>query len=69
VAIQRVNHHHLSHMLSKVDGPILLFWISPMPFVTGYMGENHAIPLSLALYRGVATALMCFMPDRSAEGK
>jgi uncharacterized membrane protein len=62
VAIYWVNHHHLLHLVSKVDGRTLwfnihlLFWISLMPFVTGYMGENHATPLSVALYCGVATA-------------
>jgi uncharacterized membrane protein len=62
VAIYWVNHHHLIHLAGKVDGRILwwnihlLFWISLMPFVTAYMGENHATPLSVALYSGVATA-------------
>lgn len=63
VAIYRVNHHHLLHMVSKADDRTLwfnihlLFWVSLMPFVTGYLVENHAIPLSVALYCGVTTAL------------
>ena len=62
LAIYWVNHHHLIHLAHKVDGPILwanmnlLFWLSLVPWVTGYMGENHAPPLSVAMYGGVATA-------------
>jgi uncharacterized membrane protein len=41
------NHHHLLHTAHKVNGRILwanmhlLFWLSLVPFVTGWMGENH----------------------------
>jgi uncharacterized membrane protein len=61
LAIYWVNHHHLIHLAHRVDGPILwanmnlLFWLSLIPWVTGYMGENHAPPLSVAMYGGVAT--------------
>jgi uncharacterized membrane protein len=50
------NHHHLLQMVERVDGGILwanlhlLFWLSLVPFVTGWMGENHAAPLPVALY-------------------
>lgn len=53
------NHHHLIHAAEEVDGPILwanlhlLFWLSLVPFVTAWMGENHFAPLPVALY-GVA---------------
>jgi uncharacterized membrane protein len=50
------NHHHLLHAIKKVRGPILwanlhlLFWLSLVPFVTGWMGENHFAALPTALY-------------------
>ena len=50
------NHHHMMHTVSKVNGGILwanlhlLFWLSLVPFVTGWMGENHFGPEPLALY-------------------
>jgi len=62
VAIYWVNHHHLIHLARKVDGKILwanlhlLFWLSLMPWVTAYLGENHATPLAVGLYGGVAMA-------------
>src|SRR5690348_11773579 len=53
------NHHHMLHMTPRIDGRILwanlhlLFWLSLVPFTTGWMGENHFAPLPTALY-GVA---------------
>ena len=53
------NHHHMLHTVDKVSGPILwanlhlLFWLSLIPFATGWMGENHFAALPTALY-GVA---------------
>jgi len=50
------NHHHLLHAAHKVDGRVLwanlhlLFWLSLMPFVTAWMGENHFAPIPVALY-------------------
>lgn len=50
------NHHHLLHTVSFVRGPILwanlhlLFWLSLVPFVTGWMGENHFAKIPVALY-------------------
>lgn len=41
------NHHHLMHTVQKVSGGILwanlhlLFWLSLIPFTTGWMGENE----------------------------
>ena len=41
------NHHHMLHTLHTVTGPMLwanlhlLFWLSLVPFATGWMGENH----------------------------
>lgn len=59
VAIYWNNHHHLFHLVRHVDGVILwtnihlLFWISLIPFATGWMGENHFAPITTAVY-GVA---------------
>ena len=50
------NHHHMLHAVKKVNGAILwanthlLFWLSLMPFTTGWMGENHFAPLPVAVY-------------------
>jgi uncharacterized membrane protein len=50
------NHHHLLHSITKISGGImwanlhLLFWLSLIPFVTGWMGENHFAPTTLMLY-------------------
>jgi uncharacterized membrane protein len=59
LAIYWNNHHHLFHTVERVDGAILwanmnlLFWLSLIPFATGWMGENHFDRLPTALY-GVA---------------
>ena len=56
VAIYWVNHHHLLHITRHATGKVLwlnihwLFWLSLVPFSTGYMGENHLAPLAVALY-------------------
>ncbi len=53
------NHHHMLHAVGKVNGRILwanlhlLFWLSLIPFVTGWMGENHFAALPVALYGAV----------------
>jgi len=53
------NHHHLWQAAKQVNGPTLwanlhlLFWLSLVPFVTGWMGENDFAQLPVALY-GVA---------------
>jgi uncharacterized membrane protein len=56
IAIYWVNHHHLIHLVSRVDSVILwaninlLFWLSLIPWVTVYLGDNHALPFPVALY-------------------
>ena len=56
VGIYWNNHHHMLFAAQKVNGGILwanlhlLFWISLIPFVTGWMGENHYAALTVALY-------------------
>jgi uncharacterized membrane protein len=59
VGIYWSNHHHLFHAIHKVDGAILwanlhlLFWLSLLPFVTGWMGENHFAAFPSACYGAV----------------
>ena len=56
IAIYWNNHHHLMHTVTRVNGLILwanthlLFWLSLIPFATGWMGENHFAPLPTAVY-------------------
>jgi uncharacterized membrane protein len=56
------NHHHMLYVTEHVNGAILwanmhlLFWLSLVPFVTGWMGENHFAPLPTAIYGGVMLA-------------
>ena len=53
------NHHHLLTVCRQISGGImwanlhLLFWSSLLPFVTGWMGENHFQPIPTALYGAV----------------
>ena len=50
------NHHHMLQLAHRVNGTILwanlhlLFWLSLIPFVTGWMGENHFATVPVALY-------------------
>ena len=50
------NHHHLLQAVKQVDGRVLwanlhlLFWLSLIPFVTGWVGHNHFVPWPVALY-------------------
>jgi len=56
------NHHHLLHAVHHVSGPTLwanlhlLFWLSLIPFVTAWMGENHFSAWPVALYGVVLLA-------------
>jgi uncharacterized membrane protein len=53
------NHHHVVHATDHINGRVLwanmhlLFWLSLIPFVTGWMGENHVEPLPTATYGAV----------------
>jgi uncharacterized membrane protein len=56
IGIYWSNHHHLLHIAQHVDGRALwanlhlLFWLSLVPFVTNWMGENHFAALPVAIY-------------------
>ena len=50
------NHHHMLHVTTRINGAILwanlhlLFWLSLVPVVTGWMGDNHSAALPTAAY-------------------
>jgi len=50
------NHHHMLHVTKRVSGGVLwanlhlLFWLSLVPFVTAWMGENHFDAVPTAVY-------------------
>jgi uncharacterized membrane protein len=56
VGIYWVNHHHLLHAAPHVDGRVLwanlhlLFWLSLVPFTTGWVGEHPAVAVPTAMY-------------------
>jgi len=56
VAIYWNNHHHFFHLVRHVSGMMLwanmhlLFWLSLIPFATGWTGENHFAPVPTAVY-------------------
>jgi len=56
------NHHLMLHVTDRINGKILwanlhlLFWLSLVPFATGWMGENHFAPLPTAAYGAVLLA-------------
>lgn len=56
VGIYWTNHHHMLHACTRVTGGVLwanlhlLFWLSLLPFATGWMGENHFAALPSAVY-------------------
>lgn len=62
VGIYWNNHHHLFQAVQKINGAVLwanlhlLFWLSLMPFVTAWSGENHFAELPVELYGAV---LLC----------
>jgi uncharacterized membrane protein len=56
------NHHHMFHAVRHINGAVLwanlhlLFWLSLVPFVTGWMGENHFETLPVLAY---GVVLLC----------
>ncbi|HEU4641963.1 MAG TPA: TMEM175 family protein [Gemmatimonadaceae bacterium] len=59
------NHHHMFGVTHRVTGGMLwanlhlLFWLSLVPFVTGWMGENHFAPVPTAAYGVVLLLAGC----------
>jgi len=56
VGIYWNNHHHLMHAVQQINGAVLwanlhlLFWLSVVPFVTTWMGENYLASMPVAVY-------------------
>lgn len=56
VGIYWNNHHHMMHTVKQVTGSILwanlhlLFWLSLVPFVTAWIGENNFAPFPMMMY-------------------
>jgi uncharacterized membrane protein len=74
------NHHHLFQAATHVNGLVLwanlhlLFWLSLIPFVTGWMGENEFAPIPVAVYGAdlLMAALAYYFLERAliaAQGK
>jgi uncharacterized membrane protein len=65
VGIYWNNHHHMFHAVRHVNGAILwanlhlLFWLSLVPFVTGWMDETRFAPLQVAAYGAVLLLAAC----------
>jgi len=65
LAIYWNNHHHLFQVVMQVNGRVLwanlhlLFWLSLIPFVTAWMGENNFAAWPVALYGGVLLLAAC----------
>jgi uncharacterized membrane protein len=63
VGIYWNNHHHMFHVVKKVNGSImwgnlfLLFWLSLIPFATSWIGEHHFSAVPMSIYGFVL--LMC----------
>src|SRR5260221_5279014 len=59
------NHHHMFHAVHHINGATLwanlhlLFWLSLVPFVTGWMDENHFAPVPVAAYGVVLLGAAC----------
>jgi len=56
VAIYWNNHHHMMHTAERVNGAVLwanlhlLFWLSLVPFATGWMSEQNFAPVPTMVY-------------------
>jgi uncharacterized membrane protein len=67
------NHHHMIYAVDRINGAVLwanlnlLFWLSLIPFVTAWMGENHFTKWPVILYgvvlimNGIAYTILCLL--------
>jgi len=68
VGIYWNNHHHLFQAVHEVTGSVLwanlhlLFWLSLIPFASGWMGENHFATAPVAIYGAIL--FMCAISYR-----
>jgi uncharacterized membrane protein len=72
------NHHHMIYAVDKINGTVLwanlnlLFWLSLIPFVTAWMGENHFTKWPVVLYgvvlimNAIAYTILCWLLVREA---
>jgi uncharacterized membrane protein len=72
------NHHHMIYAVDKINGAVLwanlnlLFWLSLIPFVTAWMGENHFSKWPVVLYgvvlimNAIAYTILCWLLVREA---
>lgn len=73
VGIYWNNHHHMLHAVKRINGITLwanlhlLFWLSLIPFTTGWMGTNHFEKLPVALYGTILSmaAISYFLLSKS----
>lgn len=78
VGIYWNNHHHMFFAVDKINGKVLwanlhlLFWLSLIPFATGWMGENHFTQWPVVLYgiillmNGIAYSILASILMRQA---
>ena len=78
VGIYWNNHHHMLYAAEKINGSILwgnlnlLFWLSLIPFVTAWMGQNHFTRWPVILYgavlimNGISYSFLCYLLIRAA---
>lgn len=67
------NHHHMIYAVDRINGKVLwanlnlLFWLSLIPFVTAWMGENHFAKWPVVLYgvvlimNAIAYTILCWL--------
>jgi uncharacterized membrane protein len=66
------NHHHMLQLAESINGVVLwanlhlLFWLSLVPFTTGWMGENHFTRVPTVLYG--ANLLLCAASYSALQG-
>jgi uncharacterized membrane protein len=72
------NHHHMIYAVDRINGAVLwanlnlLFWLSLIPFVTAWMGENHFTKWPVILYGAVlmmdaiAYTILCLLLLKAA---
>ena len=73
IGIYWSNHHHLFRLAHSVTGAVLLtnllllFWISMLPFVTGWMGASHFATVPVFVYGAVmlACAISYYILERT----
>ncbi len=73
------NHHHMLQLTNRINGAVLwanlhlLFWLSLLPFVTGWLNRSEFSRLPVALYGWCCSSPRCLLHssinDYQAEGR